>query len=129
MRKRYSRLLGTSTLLLTVLLGLSFATSGEPVLRKVIQIHLEMYDNQQDINEACQSETNVNGCTYYNPKGVSKVILPVPKNFCDWNAMRTAGHELYHAAGFIHDKTYAVDKWNVQPEWRSRTCAMGRNSK
>lgn len=128
MLRKYSKLLVASTLLLTVLMMLSCATKGgEPTLRRMMLIQLELYEKQDDINEACGSTSNVNGCTYYRPRGVSRIILPTPKDFCDWNAMRTAGHELWHAAGYRHDPTYAVDKWNKQPPWSSSTCDMWRD--
>ena len=105
---------------------LSFSTRGsEPVLRKVIQIHLELYADQKGINEACDSDHNVNGCTWNLSRGRWKVIAGAPNDFCDWNAMRTMGHEFMHALGFVHSETYAVDNWDVQPSWTSRDCRMG----
>ena len=130
MRKRYSTKLGALTLLLIAcaLLSLSMSVdSREPLTKLVVQIHLEMYDDQASINEACETKTNVNGCTYQMGKGRWRVITHKPKDFCDWSNMRTLGHEVLHTAGFSHAPTYAVGNVTGDPiPWSATDCRMFR---
>ena len=109
MRKWYSRKLVAWTLLPMVLLFSCASTqssSTEPVVRTVIQIHLELYDNQAAIQTACESKRSINGCTWNLGRGRWKIITLKPDSFCDWAVMKTMGHELMHAAGYTHSEGY-----------------------
>ena len=130
MPSAYSAKLGVLTLSLTLLAVLSFNTqSSEPMTKRVIQIHLEMYDDKATIQERCdvkEGDVAVNGCSWKLGNGRHKVVVMKPNDFCDWNRLRTLGHETLHAAGFNHSEAYRFHAGDDNVSWSGSNCEMTR---
>ena len=129
MPRRYSIKLGALTLSLTLLAMLSFSTfSSEPMTKKVIQIHLEMYNDRAKVQERCDATDgqDVNGCSWWMGNGRYTVIVMKPKDFCDWNRMKTLGHEMLHAAGYKHSPDYKFSVGSDVLPWSGSDCEMTR---
>ena len=125
----YSTKLGALTLSLTLLAMLSFSTqSSEPMTKRVIQIHLEMYSSQDKVNEECEADAdrNVNGCSWQLGQSRYKIVTLKVRDWCDWGRLRTLGHEVMHAAGFKHSDEYALSARGNLVSWYSFDCEMTR---
>ena len=129
MQSKYLRRLVAWMLLPIVLLFSCASTqssSTEPVVRTVIQIHLEMYDNREAIKKACDAKRSINGCTWNLGKGRWKIVTMKPNSFCDWDVMKTLGHELMHAAGYKHSDDYRFFRGRFPIPWRGTECEATR---
>jgi hypothetical protein len=121
----------TLLLSLTLLALLSCSTalrSSEPMTKKVVQIHLEMYSDQKTVDKECDvpDGRHVNGCTWQLGQGRWKVVVLKPRDFCDWSRMRTLGHEVLHTAGFEHSNNYRFSKGSDVLPWSATPCDMTR---
>jgi len=92
------------------------------VLRVTVEIHLDPNAIQQLCDPNGKEGRNISGCHVKLGPNTSRLILPMPESWCDWDNMRTWGHELMHAFGFMHSKQYQVFTFTTHDRWVGKDC-------
>lgn len=125
---KVSALLLLALLMLSLTLNACSASTTQPK-RKVVQLHMEMWEKPEQVSKACRAlgaKTPKGAvpaaCAQPLGRGRWRLILRKPTSFCDWETMKTWGHELMHTFSMDHSNKYLFI--GGPNHWTGQGCAI-----
>lgn len=76
---------------------------------KVIMLTILEYRTLEEIRQVCSPNdptSRPRACTWRDKRGQATIAVIQPKNWCDWNQLKTWGHELWHVYGWNHSSAF-----------------------
>ena len=139
MRRNYGGPSPTSALWLTVLLiCLSLLSSQcqaetpKPLYERDVQLKVMVYKDWKATSDACHEmllklrpkakKERVGGCATRMSDGKWWLQVTEPKNWCDWQTLKTWGHELMHTVDLNHTDAHVF--YGGPNRWMAEACEM-----
>lgn len=85
----------------------------KPQSKAEVTLKIEFYKTHEEVKAVCEptSPWSLSGCAIpylSNGKKTGQwlLLLVEPESWCDWDALKTAGHELMHTLGYEHSEKH-----------------------